>query len=456
MSVSTPPAPPTPAGTGPTTRGAAPPLGGSASTPTRYRAATAATLVLIGLTALPAFVAASSLTTSSDRALTNTGPVLVATQDVFASIAEADAASAAVFLSGQAEDREQRRLYELALERSTAQLEQVSRLVGDDDAAHESIRTIAAALTRYAGLVEAARLANLESIPGATDRLRAAIAEVQDAIVPEVQAITASAQARLDDDIGGGQAATILTLFVGLAAIGALVAGQVWLSGRTNRVLNLPLLAATGLMVLVAAWLLTAWVRQQDDLELARDGGYDSIALTADIQTTAFRYKTLESLSLISAGDPEEQDALARRLAAVDVGEPSLVDAARRGDATGGGLLLEANRAADSTREQAATAEMLVRWDRYLETSRDIQLALDADERDAAVELAVGEANADFNGFNTSVESVLSDNRTQFTTGLADARNHLDWLRLATVALPIGAALACLWGYGLRIREYRR
>ena len=61
------------------------------------------------------------------RRATTPAPVLVATQDVFASIAEADAASSAVFLSGTDEDREQRRLYEVAHRtRPPRQLEEVS------------------------------------------------------------------------------------------------------------------------------------------------------------------------------------------------------------------------------------------------------------------------------------------------------------------------------------------
>ena len=103
------------------------------STPAQYRVASIACVVVLALAALVGFLAATSLTDATDRARNNTGPVLLATQDVFASIAEADAASSAVFLSGTDEDREQRRLYEVALERSTAQLEEVSRLVGDDD-----------------------------------------------------------------------------------------------------------------------------------------------------------------------------------------------------------------------------------------------------------------------------------------------------------------------------------
>lgn len=303
------------------------------STPARYRLLSALTVAALALTALLGFVAATSLTDSTDSAHRNTGPVLVATQDVFASIAEADAASAALFLSGPDEDREQQRLYELALRRSTAQLEEVSRLVGDDEDAHDSIKAISSNLTTYAGLVERARLARVAELPEAEASLRDAIGVVQDGIVPQVEAITANAQGRLDDDVSGGRVQLAIAMGVALAGLAVLTAGQVFVTRRTNRLINLPLAVATLLLIITVVWLSTAWARQQNDLELARDGGYDSIALTADIQSNAFRYKTLESLALVAnstAAQQAEQNTIAGRLAAIDI-DTTLVDAARAG-----------------------------------------------------------------------------------------------------------------------------
>lgn len=425
------------------------------STPALYRLASIVCVIALAISALVGFLAARSLTDATDRARNNTGPVLVATQDVFASIAEADAASAAVFLSGTDEDREQRRLYEVALERATAQLEEVSRLVGDDDADHDIIKAIAADLTVYAGQVEAARLANVEGIDGATDLLTGAIATVQDGVVPQVQQITAVAQERLDDDVRSGRLLTVIALLVLVIGGAVLVAAQVWLSRRTNRLLNLPLVGATVLVAVAVLWLLVGWVRQQADLSTAQDDGYDSIALTADIQTTAFRYKTLEGLGVLAVGDATEQDQLAAVLAADDI-DDSAVDAAREGSADRSGLLFDAARAADSVRERAAAAEMLTRWQRYLDTSRDIRDAVDSGDRDTAVATAVGPGNADFNGFNTSVESVLSDNRTQFADGLANADDRLRLLVPGMILLPLLAGLLALWGWQIRITEYRR
>ena len=425
------------------------------STPAQYRVASIACVVVLALAALVGFLAATSLTDATDRARNNTGPVLVATQDVFASIAEADAASAAVFLSGTDEDREQRRLYEVALERSTAQLEEVSRLVGDDDTDHEIIKIIAAELTVYAGQVEAARLANAEGIAGATDRLVEAIATVQDGVVPRVEALTAVAQDRLDDDVRSGRVLTVIALLVLVIAGAVLVFAQIWLSRKTNRILNLPLLGATVLVAVALLWLLVGWVRQQSDLSTAQDDGYDSIALTADIQTTAFRFKTLESLGVLGVGDGDEKDRLESVLAttAITDAEAAL---ARTGDSEGIGLLFDATRAADSNRERAAAAEMLTRWQRYSDTSAAIVTAFETDDRTRAVELAVGPGNADFNGFNTSVESVLSDNRSQFADGLANADDRLRLLVPGMILLPLLAALLALWGWQLRITEYRR
>lgn len=425
------------------------------STPAQYRLASIVCAVALAVAALVGFLAARTLSDATDRARNNTGPVLVATQDVFASIAEADAASAAVFLSGTDTDREQRRLYEVALERATAQLEEVSRLVGDDDADHDIIKAIASDLTVYAGQVEAARLANVEGIDGATARLTDAIATVQDGVVPQVQRITATAQERLDGDVRSGRIATVIALLALLIAGAVLVVAQLWLSRKTKRILNLPLVGATALVAVAVLWLLVGWVRQQSDLSTAQEDGYDSIALTADIQTTAFRYKTLESLGVLAPGAGGEQDELAALLAADDIGTAA-VDAARAGTSVEAGLLFDAARAADSTRERAAAAEMLTRWQRYLDTSRIIRGAIDRNDRLEAVATAIGPGNADFNGFNTSVESVLSDNRTQFADGLANADDRLRLLVPGMILLPLLAAVLALWGWQIRIAEYRR
>ena len=63
--------------------------GFTGSTPARFRLTSLISLAAIVAAAVTAIVAAQQLTEASDRVNESTGPVLVATQDVFASIAEA-------------------------------------------------------------------------------------------------------------------------------------------------------------------------------------------------------------------------------------------------------------------------------------------------------------------------------------------------------------------------------
>ncbi|MEM7288601.1 MAG: hypothetical protein AAF480_19820, partial [Actinomycetota bacterium] len=53
------------------------------TTPAQFRLASVVCVVVLAVAALVAFLAARSLTDATDRARNNTGPVLVATQDVF-------------------------------------------------------------------------------------------------------------------------------------------------------------------------------------------------------------------------------------------------------------------------------------------------------------------------------------------------------------------------------------
>ena len=233
--------------------------------------------------------------------------------------------------------------------------------------------------------------------------------------------------------------------------IGLLLA-QGQLVVKSHRLLS-PLLAlATVLLVAAAAWLLTAVDSASNAIEGASTEGYRSIALTADIQTSASQSKSAEMIALITGDD-------ARRAAATDAAArlspmaiaPVQVDQVRQGDPLGdGGLLFDAARQADSARERAAVAESMTWWQRY----RDTVDSLRASDVATATTIAINESNPMFNGFNVTVESVLGDNESQFIDGLDDASGSLRWLGLGTLGLAFVAALCVLLGFQARINEY--
>lgn len=427
-------------------------LGGT--TPGRYRLWSGAVALALVALAVVGTAAATGLQSATDDIRENSGPVLVATQQLVASLAEADAAASAAFLSGRQEDPEQRRLYEEALARANAQLEDVSSLIGDDEAAHDSLKNVSIQVTRYAGLVEAARASNRAGVPGGEEYLVDALDLLGSAVAGEVSALTRITQDRFSRDEDGRDAGVLAAAAVALASLVVLVTAQRAVTRMSRRLLNVPLVLATLAAVVAASWLVVAALRSGNDLDDAREFGYESIALTARIQSTGFRAKADQTVALIT-NDTARRTSAERAAGELLSGpvSPGDVEAARRGQPLSRpGLLAEAVNRADSARERAAVAEMLVRWQRYADTVAQLGTTGDANARRA---IAVGPGSSTFNGFNFSVESVLGDNRAQFLGGLEDAADRLRFLPAITLFLPLGAAAAALLGFQLRINEYR-
>ncbi|HVF33042.1 MAG TPA: hypothetical protein VM933_08395 [Acidimicrobiales bacterium] len=426
----------------------------AASTPGRFRLwslVVAGGLVVLGVAG---GVAASALVDSTDRIRRNAGPVLVATQSVTASLAEADAAATAAFLSGREEDPEQRRLYEQALARAVQQTEEVSSLIGDDEDAHVDLQEMSVLVNRYAGLIEAARAGNRAGIAGSERYLLDALDLLAGGISDRAADLGAASEARLRADERNRTAGVLATVAVGALVLVLLVVAQVALARRTRRLLNLPLALATLLVLTTLGWMSVATARSEDRRRDGRRDGYQSITLTADIARAAYGARSDETVALIAADRTRQESATAAAaVLTLSPVTPELVDAVRAGEgAEGAGLFLEAARRADSAREKAAVAELLVRWQRYADTVTRLR---SAPTPEAGRAIAVDAGSSTFNGFNFSLESVLGDNRTQFLEALDRSSDALRGLTLLASGLPLLAALAALVGFQLRINEYR-
>lgn len=409
-----------------------------ATTPRRYRVVSVVASVVLGLMIVAGTVASVNAVDATTRLRDNTGPVLVATQSLVASLAEADAAATTAFLSGAGaqEDRDQRNLYEDALARAARRLEEVSSLIGDDPRAHDRLGDLAVALTRYAGLVEAARAENRSNnAPAAAATLVQAVDLLSRTIAGEAAALTASGQARFSAETSERSRGVPVAVAVGVLALFVLVVAQVDLTGRSRRLVNVPLALATMAVLVTLAWVVTVDQRAGDDLAVARADGYRSIELTAEIQTVGSAAKSAETLALIT-GDPSTRAAADRSSTAL----------------AGDGLIGQAVDAADSARERAAVSEVLVWWDRYRTAVDGLRQAPDPETARA---LATGEVSSAFSGFNVSVESVLGDNQTQFAAALGSAARRYDGLGTVVLAGGALAIALVLAGFQLRINEYR-
>ena len=287
---------------------------------------------MLVLAAVAATASAAQMRGATNRVRTNSGPVLVATQQLVSSLAEADAAQTAAFLSGRDEDPEQRRLYEQALARAEQQMEQIAARVGDDQAVHDLLQRVSVRVSTYAGLVEAARASNKAGVPEAAgylvDSVRLGNAIVQD----DLTALTAATQERLGQDEDRRSQGWIIALAVVVAGLAVLGFGQAHLTRASRRIVNLPLAVGTLALLAVLVWLVVAQQGSGKAIRDARRQGYDSIALTAQLQTAGFGAKAAETLALVTGDANQRADADARSaLVAAAPVTPDVVERIRSG-----------------------------------------------------------------------------------------------------------------------------
>ncbi len=425
------------------------------TTPGRYRLWSLAAVAVLVLAAVAATASAAQMRGATNRVRTNSGPVLVATQQLVSSLAEADAAQTAAFLSGREEDPEQRRLYEQALARAEQQMEQIAARVGDDQAVHDLLQRVSVRVSTYAGLVEAARASNRAGVAEASTYLVESVRLGNAIVQDDLTALTGATQERLRQDEGRRSQGWIVALVVVVAGLAVLGFGQAQVTRASRRLVNLPLAVGTIALAAALAWLVVAERGSGSALRDAHRQGYDSIALTAQLQTAGFGAKAAETLALVTgdASQRSDADTRASRVSTTPV-TPAMVTTIRTGATEGGpdGLLGQAAAAAATPRARAAVAEVAERWQRYRDTVAALRSApTPADAR----AIAVGRSNAEFNGFNFSVEAVLGQSRAQFLDGLETAADRTSRVPTAALLLVLGALVAALWGFQLRINDYR-
>lgn len=421
------------------------------ATPTRLRLLALVLVAAIVASGAVAWVLTDRLVGETNDIRDSTGPVLIANQTVLASLAEADTAAAAVHLAGADGNREQRRIYESGLGRAVAEISGIARVLGDDETSHTTLQGASEQITAYAGQVEAARLAATNGLPDADQRLLRAVNLLGGEINPSVTTVTEQARSRLTEQSSSPW--YWIAPAVVAAALLVLLVVQVWMSRRFSRLFNVPLVAASiGLLVLVG-WMLSAQISQQRWLDDAQDGA-STIELNGEIQKLALQHRAGTTVELITGTAPVDLDLIAVELSRNEI-DASQVTTAQQGFSDGIGLLHDAVLASPNARASAATAEMLVRWDRYLAASNDLRLEVASGNDAAAVASFSGPSNAAFTGFNTAIESVLFDSRADFDDSVQAAAGALRWLRAGIALLGIAAALLTWAGISQRIQEYR-
>jgi hypothetical protein len=417
-------------------------------TPGRLRLASAVMVVVL----LVVWIVAAASLGARRRATNDAGvtiePLLVATQDLYTSLADADASAANAFLSGGIEPPAERQRYVDDLDEATGQLPAVAR-GASSGAAQKDVQLLNAQIPTYAGLVETARANNRLGYPVGAAYLRQASTLMRSQILPAANRVYQLEDAQLRQryasaGASGDAAGVAVTAVIALAV---LVGTQVWVARRSHRLFNLPLLGATVGVFVLAGWTLIAFGQSHHALATAQGKGSDPVEVLSRARALTLQAEGDENLTLVARGTGDafvaDFQSVTSQLGGSDGRSGLLAQAAR----------LTAGQPAAANDINAAVAAYVS----YLDFHTQVRKADDGGNFTQAVTLAIG-PSAEYPAFvklDTALRGALASEQAEFTTHAADARSPLDALRYGIPILAVLAAALALAGIQQRLNDYR-
>ncbi|MFI6760323.1 hypothetical protein ACIBF5_14415 [Micromonospora sp. NPDC050417] len=236
-------------------------------TPNRFVLVGVMLVLLFGLTAAIAGLAARAAVDAGRVMVTSAAQMSGNAQGMHRWLAEADAAATGRFLaspeSGQRDQLNER--YEQALGEVRRLLGESAGLTGGDPARAAGLARVANQLTVYADLVQHAQTLGADPAQKPTDALlgsaylREASGYLRSVLLPAAQQLWEDETTRLREARRGGQLALFGSIGITLLTLVALWWSQRYLRRRTKRRVNPGLVLATVAMVATTGWLVVSW-----------------------------------------------------------------------------------------------------------------------------------------------------------------------------------------------------
>lgn len=355
-------------------------------------------------------------------------PLAYAAHNLYAALSAADAAAVSAFLSNEIDTGPMRKRYQQALADASSALADATAGATDTQA-RTAMAEIAAQLSSYTGLVEAARANDRQGFPVGSGYLREASSLMQTGLLPAAERIYSRDTAIVDDDQRAVGSLPVLGLVLMTLGLIAIVAGSVIVYRRTNRVFNVGLVVAAVAVLLAAGWLVVATQLAAADIGQSRSAGSERFAQLAQARILALQTRTVETLQLVARGDIGTSNAtFDKNIAQLD-------------------RLLHDG--------PAATVDGVAKWTASHRKHTDIYTSGDYA---GAVTQAIGGAPdasaAQFAVVDSSLRDELEGTRAVLRGEVASAGHKLAWSPTGTLVLLAIAAAAAVIGLWPRFKEF--
>lgn len=393
-----------------------------------------------------ATLAERSRSAAAHAARTQTEPLLVQAVTLYSSLSDANATATTTFLTGGLEPPQRRAHYLQDLRLATGALTNLTREVGGSSGAREAVRTITNELPVYSGLIESARVNNLQRFPVGAAYLRQASALLTGRILPAANQLYAIEATRLGDDYRSGTSTTplvVLGIAIGLSLL-SLIGAQVFVARMSRRILNILMLAATVVIAGVSVWAVLGLVGERNALIRAQRNGSDSVEVLSASRVLLSRAQSDQSLTLVGRGSDETSPADFKKV--IEVLSPH------------GGMIGEAAPLAARTGTSQDAVRLAREFASYRAQAAQVTKLEDSGRIGDAIKLAVANAASPSSpsaALPSDLAAQAATAQARFQGQAADATSALSGLGIAIPVLAVVAAILALVGVRQRASEYR-
>ena len=405
-----------------------------------------------------------------DRIGTESAPTIIAAQKIRTALAGMDASAAnELFASNQAESEAAGREYEQSRLDAAQALIDAARHISYDGKERDPLENIQMQIGSYEALIQRARDLHDQKDPRAADVYAQAASIVDNDLLPAGDELDKVNFRHLDETYArqGGYSigSRLLVLLFGIALLGALLWLQSFITNRTRRILNLPLIAATLIALAFTLWALTVFGTEEHQLKTARQDAFTSIRALWKARAAAYSAAAGESRFLLHSSKlPGAADNFQRNINSLIL-LPSGVtmdDIARDGlnENTGAtGYLADEIHNITFPRERESAVEMTAKFAQYLAIDGEMRRLEAAGKHADAVALQLGsqEGQAKYRValFDDALGRTLAVNQRAFDGAVDTGFNALSHFEAKTAVAAVLIVLLVFAGLAPRIAEYR-
>jgi hypothetical protein len=399
----------------------------------------------------------------------DTAPSIIAAQHIKSALADMDANAANELLSEEAQAANALQAYEDRRREASKALISAAQNITYGDAERDPILRIQLGLGTYEARIQRARDLRQEGNEGWTAAYNATADLIDRELLPAADALD---QANLDElnhtyDSQRGHSVASRGFILATAAVMLVVLAsiQLFLTGRTHRLINIPLLLATCITAGMIYYGLHVLARAQNDLKIAREDAFTSIHALWRARAMAYAANADESRYLLDRQNAQkhEQEFFTKRNALVTLPQGTTFQSLAReeGPHISGvtGYLAEELNNITFPGEREAALETLFNFGEYLRVDGQIRTLERSGHHKEAVALCTGtkpgESNWAFERFDKALDRTLAINQKAFDRAVDNGfatLAHFD-VQMSICAVIIG--VLTLLGLMQRIREYR-